>query len=125
MFRFGSPTEPNTLIYINSSLQNSLVAEVWGKLLCHFRNGIYVHFHEHSFRGAGCDAIRHEIRRDQRAEDEVQSRNVPLRRWGQDLAQQEAVALRLERVHSNGNSGSRVFDKVSGNISCFKGHVDK
>ena len=49
MFRFGSPTEPNTLIYINSSLQNSLVAEVWGKLLCHFRIVIEVHFYEHSF----------------------------------------------------------------------------
>ena len=39
MFRFGSPTEPNTLIYINSSLQNSLVAEVWGKLPCNFSSG--------------------------------------------------------------------------------------
>ena len=36
MFRFGSATEPNTLIYINSSLQNSLVAEVWGKLPSNF-----------------------------------------------------------------------------------------
>ena len=36
MFRFGSPTEPDTLMYINSSLQQSLVAEVWGKLPCNF-----------------------------------------------------------------------------------------
>ena len=65
------------------------------------------------FRSAGRNAIPYELRRNERAEGYVRSRSVPLCRRRQDLAQQKAVTLRLERVYSHWNSGSRVIDEVS------------